>query len=214
MGLSDPGAKARATDDMTERNGYKSLAERLIANSAISVNRIYNGEPCWEWLRDIHYKGYGRLCVHIPGRNNVTVFAHRLSAVELGGWTLPEDTRKWLVNHLCNNRACINPAHIKVDTAKTNMADMVAAGRNGGPGNSPYKNEQAALWEERKLRETADRLAMFEEFSSGAITMEQYQDRYDNYTAPGSPCPHNHGPEWWDMEITPEFELIMFSDII
>lgn len=43
-------------------------------------------------------------------------------------------TKTDLILHSCDNRACINPEHLRKGTAKENTADMVSRGRarNGG----------------------------------------------------------------------------------
>lgn len=62
--------------------------------------------------------GYGR--IHHKGR---TMYAHRI-AWELGaGEPLPKGA---FVLHSCDNRRCVNPAHLRSGTFQDNMDDMTS----------------------------------------------------------------------------------------
>lgn len=74
---------------------------------------------CWEHGGYVLPNGYGTVCVQ--GRS---YRAHRL-AYEL--WCGPIPAGK-LVLHNCDNRKCINPAHLRVGTAKENSMDVVLKG--------------------------------------------------------------------------------------
>lgn len=111
---------------------YPSMAERLLANSTILPSDhpdycVYDGTPCWEWIGKRNYKGYGHVGVHEPGGGSRNKMAHRLSIVELGGRVLPDDH---LGMHLCNNRGCINPAHLLGGTQSENIQQCVRDGRH------------------------------------------------------------------------------------
>jgi hypothetical protein len=76
---------------------------------------------CWLWLRGISSTtGYGAMQYH--GR--VTT-AHRAAYEEFVG-PIPAGM---LVMHRCDNRLCVNPAHLEVGTDKTNAEDKVRKGR-------------------------------------------------------------------------------------
>jgi len=67
---------------------------------------------CWIWHGYKHSQGYGRL--RVGGRK---VLAHRF-AYELLIGPIPEGTT---LDHLCENPACVNPAHLEPVTQGENM---------------------------------------------------------------------------------------------
>jgi len=79
-------------------------------------------DQCWPWRGTINpVTGYGHAQI---GRGNVT--AHRLMYRMLVG-PIPNGGQ---IDHLCRNRACVNPAHMEVVTNRENALrrpDVIAA---------------------------------------------------------------------------------------
>lgn len=68
--------------------------------------------PCWEWNGARGRGGYG--CFSIPPSRGV--LAHRWIYKTLVG-PIPDGL---VIDHLCNNRCCVNPAHLKPCTTLEN----------------------------------------------------------------------------------------------
>ena len=80
-------------------------------------SKVDKGEPeeCWEWLAYVSDQGYGQYCI-----NGNPQQAHRVSwAIAHRTWPIPEG----MICHTCNNKACVNPAHLYLGTQTTNMRD-------------------------------------------------------------------------------------------
>ncbi len=78
---------------------------------------------CWEWQGSRNPKGYGT--IGRGARGEGITFVHR-ALWEIVFGPIPKGLH---VLHTCDNPPCANPAHLFLGTQATNMADMVAKGR-------------------------------------------------------------------------------------
>jgi hypothetical protein len=72
---------------------------------------------CWIWTAGKYPNGYGHAHVRLGFKNYKSVGAHRLAWALTNG-PIPDDL---VIDHLCRNRACVNPAHLEVVPQRVNV---------------------------------------------------------------------------------------------
>lgn len=100
--LSDDAATGRS--GLTEVRVSKSIEDRFW----LKVNKT---DSCWEWTAFL-YNGYGRFSV----AHRKSIPAHRFAYESVVG-PIPDGLT---LDHLCRNRACVNPAHLEPVTMRVN----------------------------------------------------------------------------------------------
>ena len=74
--------------------------------------KVKRTDGCWPWLGGITTSGYGRFW---NGEREVA--AHRF-AYEIHNGLIPDGKE---LDHLCRNRACVNPSHLEPVDHRTNV---------------------------------------------------------------------------------------------
>lgn len=92
---------------MKEDEGWLRVGNTM----TLSFNKD-NSTGCWNWRRHISNNGYGVASV---GRG--CMGAHRLMWNLLVG----PSTEGMVMDHLCRNRSCVNPGHIREVTTRENL---------------------------------------------------------------------------------------------
>jgi len=114
-------------------SNYKiKLSEENIERFWSRVN-IKGINDCWKWLGTIASTGYGKICI-----SSKQCLAHRIS-FQIDNPNICLDGT--IIRHLCNNRLCVNPNHLKIGSQQDNMRDR------------PEIKKYKAFGEEKYLRE-------------------------------------------------------------
>jgi hypothetical protein len=117
-----------------------SIAERLAAKS------LRDGSGCLVWTDHLNQHGYGALTV-----DGTIRLAHRLSfEAEYG--PVPAGLE---IDHMCHNRACLEPTHLRAVTREVNQANRrgAAAGSKTGVLNvHPHNGKFVASFKRNGVR--------------------------------------------------------------
>lgn len=95
----------------------KKAAYNEKAVKRLSAKVIINANGCWIWNARIEPNGYGRF-----GYQGRMCWAHRIS-YELFKGEIPAGLD---LDHLCRNRACVNPDHLEPVTRLENASRGIA----------------------------------------------------------------------------------------
>lgn len=94
---------------------------QIAASWAERVDRRSGAAACWPWTGKLTGNGYGRTRVKENGQWR-SAGAHQVAYyVATGRWERRSEGR--LVRHLCHNRPCCNPRHLRGGTPLDNAFD-------------------------------------------------------------------------------------------
>ena len=96
----------------------KSLAARF-------WKKVNKTDECWEWIGLKGRGGYGRISVY--GKHRA---AHRVAWM-LSGNDLKDDAS---LDHLCFNKSCVNPSHLRISDKKLNAENRPGPNANSSTG--------------------------------------------------------------------------------
>lgn len=91
---------------------------------------------CWNWTDSTRGGGYGRLNI-----DNSPKLAHRVSW-ELANGPLDSEID---IDHICRNRACVRPSHLRIATRKQNMENTDIISNNTTGVRGVYANPRGKL---------------------------------------------------------------------
>jgi len=141
--------------------------------------KVNETNGCWEWRKAHHNHGYGAIGWKLPGRKKRAYLAHRIAGHLLNGWDLFDPL---MFCHTCDNKQCVNPAHLYRGTNSDNIRDAFARGLM-----KPYRHHRklypADVIYIRKLsllgmphRAIADKYGLFVRSVTRIVNRHQWRD--------------------------------------
>lgn len=129
------------------------------------VDRSRGPRACHPWIASINGAGYGQ--IGLGGRGGGNGLAHRV-AWEIANGAIPDGLQ---VLHRCDNKLCVNVAHLWLGTQAENIADMDTKGRGNRVIADGEANGLAKL-------STVDVLEIRRAYDAGEATQVQLAERY------------------------------------
>lgn len=92
-------------------------------------SKVDKSGACWEWTGTCYHDGYGEMKLTVDGKKT-SRRAHRM-AYEYEVGPIPAGL---VVDHMCFNRKCCNPDHLRVASVKENTENRRGAQSNSKSG--------------------------------------------------------------------------------
>lgn len=99
--------------------------------------KVDRSDGCWTWTAHIGAEGYGRFMI-----NGVPRLAHRVSYERTHG-PIPAGIE---IDHMCHNRSCVNPAHLRQATRSLNAQNLIRARIDSGSKIRGVRQQPSGRW--------------------------------------------------------------------
>lgn len=159
-------AKWGDPEHVPPRGAKTTVAERFVA----SVDRTGD---CWEWQGAHDREGYARTAY-----KKQNVLLHRWAYEHFVG-PIPEG---YVVDHICHNKGCVNPKHLRACSVQVNCQNRLRANRdNRSAGRLGVKRSTSGRFEASvKIDSVLSSLGSFDDLEVAAwVAFRARQELYD-----------------------------------
>ena len=128
-------------------------------------SKVDKSESCWKWTAGKFTLGYGSFFI-----SGSSWCAHRVSFMIDNG-PIPEGVD---IDHICHNKACVKPAHLRAVTTKQNMENRAGAqstSKTGIRGVSKNRNRYFARVKHNGTEISGGSYATVEEAERAAVNL-------------------------------------------
>ena len=115
-------------------------------------SRVDRGEGCWLWTSKKTPAGYGQF-----QHEGVIRYAHRVSYEMTNGTLNPGQ----VVDHLCHNTSCVNPAHLRAATQPQNLQNRRGAASSSKSGVRNVHQTRSGSWRAKVRKDGRDYRRVF-----------------------------------------------------
>ena len=139
--LPDIGGRIRTQEHEPRDVKLAALRNRLVKRYV----RPAGPDECWEWRGRVEPDGYSRI-----NWGHSKIGGHRAAYM-----AFVQDVPEGMVlDHLCRNRKCVNPAHLEPVTNAENVLrggglPAVLAGRTECAEGHPFEGDNLSIWRKR-----------------------------------------------------------------
>jgi hypothetical protein len=149
--------------------------------------KIEKSEGCWLWRAGKTPDGYGQFWV-----DGKMMKVHRV-AYELAFGEIPENR---VIDHMCRNRACVNPTHLRVVTSGENQQNRAVLPTNSsGYRNVSWHGASRGWRVKLQLRGKTIHIGYYADLTDAAQAAYEARKRYFVASDPVVP---NHDVAWED----------------
>lgn len=154
----------RHGDPLAGRNGpaFSTAESRFLSFVTVEIS-----SGCWQWTGHCDSHGYGTF------RDGKNILAHRWSFQH---WRAPLDM-SLEIDHMCHNRRCVNPSHLRQVDKSANQHNRLGANANSKTGVRGVYMKSGRFYAAFKFRKQRFNIGYFDTLEDATEAIESARQR-------------------------------------